>query len=77
MTFTGSVGPNKDTVVAVDDIFVTSGMCSPRIAVECHFENTTCLWTNDPDGLQWFTSDTNSGHTLNGPADDQSKGVAL
>ncbi|KAK8385441.1 hypothetical protein O3P69_016333 [Scylla paramamosain] len=71
--FTGSVGPNKDTVVAIDDVFVNLEMCSPRIAVQCYFENTTCLWMNDPNGLQWFTSDTSSGHTLNGPADDLSK----
>ncbi|KAG0730111.1 MAM and LDL-receptor class A domain-containing protein 1 [Chionoecetes opilio] len=71
VVFSGSVGPNKDTVIAVDDIFVTLEMCSPIISVACSFVNTTCLWTNDPDSLQWIAADSYSDQSLNGPADDK------
>lgn len=73
--FTGSVGPNKDTVIALDDIYMTSGECSRSLSVHCYFANTTCLWTNDPEGLQWFSSDSYSDHSLNGPANPENRGI--
>lgn len=71
VVFTGSVGPNPDTVIALDDMLMTSDDCTPELSVQCSFVNTTCLWTNDPQGLQWFSSDSYTDHTLNGPASSE------
>lgn len=75
VVFTGSVGPNQDTVIALDDMLLTSDDCTPVLSVHCTFVNTTCLWTNDPQGLQWFSSDSYTDHTLNGPASSEIQGM--
>lgn len=54
---------------------MTSGECSRSLSVHCYFANTTCLWTNDPEGLQWFSSDSYSDHSLNGPANPENRGI--
>lgn len=73
--FTGSVGPNPDTVIALDDMLMTSEDCTPVLSVQCDFDGTTCLWTNEPQGLQWFSSDSFTDHALNGPADSETQGM--
>lgn len=71
VVFTGEVGPDEGTVIALDDLTLTQENCQWGSSAQCEFVNgTSCYWTNSNTGLQWFVSDGSSQHTFNGPPSD-------
>ncbi|XP_068217643.1 MAM and LDL-receptor class A domain-containing protein 1-like [Palaemon carinicauda] len=67
----GHIGADPDADIAVDDFFLTSGSCIESL-FNCNFKDgTMCLWRSDNMEIEWYVSDENPGHILNGPISDE------
>ncbi|XP_060577971.1 MAM domain-containing glycosylphosphatidylinositol anchor protein 2-like [Ruditapes philippinarum] len=65
--FDGTVGNNVKGDIAIDDITLTTGFCSPA----CTFDDGLCNWRQDQsDGFDWTRETGQTNTPLTGPPSD-------
>ncbi|XP_071956926.1 MAM and LDL-receptor class A domain-containing protein 2-like [Antedon mediterranea] len=70
----GVIGTGSKGDIAIDDISVRDGACSPP--GDCNFENGLCTWMNTANGddFDWLSGQGVDAGKLTGPIDDHTRG---